>query len=388
VRHRVAMAEIFSLFTPVAKGLEALMGDELRSFGAHEVKETRAGVTFKGTLEMAYRVCLWSRVANRVLLPLKTFPAATPEKLYGGVKSIRWSDHFTPAETIAVDFASSHSAITHTLFGALKVKDAIVDQFRSVQGVRPSVDTVRPNIRINVYLHHDEATVSLDLSGESLHRRGYREEGVAAPLKENLGAAILLQAGIEWPAFMDPMCGSGTLPIEAAMIAANIAPGLRRKHYGFLRWQGHVPALWKRLLAEAEEVQVRNSKRLPRIVGYDADFRAVRVALANVERAGLHGKVHIEKREISACQAVAERGVLAVNPPYGERIGAESGIEPLYKELGDMLKQRFQGWEAYIFTGSPEGAGAIGLKPSRRYVMYNGAIECRLLKYELYAGRR
>lgn len=226
-------------FAATPKGMEELLVDELKALGAQNVEKARAGAMFEGSVETAYRACLWSRIANRVFLPLKTFPAPTQEKLYAGVKSIKWSDHFTNDQTFAVDFASNQSQMTHTQFGALKTKDAIVDQFRSNTGIRPSIDVARPDIRINVYVLNDEATVSLDLSGDSLHKRGYRDEGTPAPLKENLAAAILMLA--EWPRvakeggnFVDPMCGSGTLTIEAAMIAADRAPGLDRKYYGFL----------------------------------------------------------------------------------------------------------------------------------------------------------
>jgi 23S rRNA (guanine2445-N2)-methyltransferase / 23S rRNA (guanine2069-N7)-methyltransferase len=378
--------------------MEPLLEQEVRSLGASDVKVTRAGVSFRGPLETAYRLCLWSRVANRVLLPLKTFAAPNPEKLYGGVKSIRWSDHLTARQTIAVDFSSSQSQITHTHFGALKSKDAVCDQLRSVTGERPSVDPLRADIRINVYLLKDEATVSLDLSGQSMHRRGYREEGVEAPLKENLAAAILMNAG--WPealkkaresgaalpAFMDPMCGSGTLPIEAALMAVDRAPGLAREHWGFTAWKGHVPALWDRVVAEARSREITDRKLLPRIVGYDRDPRAVRVAISNLERAGLTGKVHLEKRELSALEPVEPQGILAVNPPYGERLGEVEELKPTYKLMGDLFKQRFAGWDAFIFTSSSDLAKSVGLRPSRRIVLFNGAIECRLLKFEMYAG--
>lgn len=379
-------------FATAAKGMEQLLADELKALGASEIKAVRAGVSFQGTLETAYRACLWSRTANRILLPLKTFPAPTPEKLYGGVKSIRWSDHLTPKQTMAVDFSATESKITHTHFAALKVKDAVVDQLRSTQGERPSINTARPDLRINVYLFKDEATVSLDLSGDSLHKRGYREEGTPAPLKENLAAAILLMA--DWPkrleehgsswAFLDPMCGSGTLPLEAAMIAAKIAPGIGRTYFGFLGWLGHVPLLWSRLLEEAKDQVIRDRKKLPKIVAYDRDFRAIRVAIENIEKAGLRNLIHVEKRELSECDRIAEHGSIVLNPPYGERMGEEEALVGLYGEIGDQFKQKFQGWEGFVFTGNRELSKKIGLKASRRFVLYNGALECRLLKYELY----
>lgn len=388
--------------------MEPLLVSELSSLGVTGIQEERAGAFFLGTLETAYRVCLWSRIANRVLLPLKTFSASTPEKLYGGVKSIRWSDHLSSKNTLAVDYSFSqtrttseesrpkrsvlNSGISHTHFGALKTKDAIVDQLRSVQGARPSIDPIRPDVRVNVYVLNDQVTVSLDLSGESLHKRGYREQSQAAPLKENLAAAILISA--DWPklsqeagpkaSLLDPMCGSGTLPIEAAWIAARVAPGLMRKHFGFLGWAGHDSRIWKLLVEEAEQTHIRDRKKLPNIVGYDQDFRAVRVALANLERAGLRGVVHIEKRELTFAEKISDRGIFVVNPPYGERLGEVEELKGLYKRIGDSMKQKFKGWDGYVFTGRSELAKSIGLRAARRHVLFNGAIECRLLKFELY----
>jgi 23S rRNA (guanine2445-N2)-methyltransferase / 23S rRNA (guanine2069-N7)-methyltransferase len=389
-------AAVHSFFATTAKGMESLLELEVQELGGQSISATRAGVSFKGTLEIAYRLCLWSRIANRVLLPLGRFSAPTPEKLYGGVKSIRWPDHVPRAGTIAVDLSAAQSQITHTHFGALKVKDAIVDQLRSVQGERPSIDVKRPDVRVNVYLNQDEATVSIDLSGDSLHKRGYREDGAFAPLKENLAAAILMNT--RWReavrnhhpdsfTLLDPMCGSGTLPIEAAMIAADIAPGTGRDYYGFLSWLGHDAALWERLLDESRDRVVRDRKKLPRIVGYDADFRAVRIAIANVERAGLRQSIHIEKRELTDCEKPSERGILVVNPPYGERLGEVEELRGLYTSLGDTMKKKFQGWDGYVFTSSPELSKEIGLKPSRKIVLFNGAIECRLFRYELFGGR-
>jgi 23S rRNA (guanine2445-N2)-methyltransferase / 23S rRNA (guanine2069-N7)-methyltransferase len=379
--------EQYGFFATTALGMEDLLLEEIQNLGGKELQKKKAGVSFKGTLEIGYKACLWSRIANRILLPLSTFPAGDPDRLYAGVRRIHWTDHLTENNTLAVDFSSSKSKITHTHYGALKVKDAIVDQFRAVKGARPSVDPMFPDVRINVYVDQDQATLSLDLSGDSLHRRGYRQDGSKAPLKENLAAAILKLAG--WPrneefSLLDPMCGSGTLPIEAALMAGNIAPGLNRTYFGFLGWQGHVPSLWKRLIQEAKDVQVRDRKKFPKIVGYDEDFRSVRTAIGNVEKAGLHGKIHIEKRELGSCEAISPCGIFVVNPPYGERLGEVEELKGLYQRLGDTLKQKFKGWEGYIFTGSPELAKAIGLKANRRMVLFHGPIECRLLKFDLY----
>jgi 23S rRNA (guanine2445-N2)-methyltransferase / 23S rRNA (guanine2069-N7)-methyltransferase len=389
------MTQIRSFFATAPKGMESVLADELRGMGASGVVEERGGVRFQGPLAMGYRACLWSRTAGRVLLPLKQFPAPDQAKLYGGVKSIRWSDHLTPERTLAVDFTSTRSAITHTQFGALKVKDAIVDQFRSITGVRPSVDLKQPDVRINVHVVEDQATLSLDLSGDSLHKRGYRQEGVYAPLKENLAAAILLHC--DWPAlaargaaFIDPMCGSGTMPIEAAFIATDRAPGLGRKYFGFEKWLGHDAGAWQELLNEARERHAKRiavKKTLPTIVGYDRDPRAVRSAIENIEAAGLHGFVHVEKRELEACTSIAQSGLVVLNPPYGERLGEVEELKPLYKQIGDTFKQRFAGWEGAVFTGNMDLAKHIGLKPSRRIVLFNGPIECRLFRFPLYSGR-
>ena len=384
------MSSSLRLFASAPRGIEPLLADELRALGAENVKETRAGVTFDGDLTLAYRVCLWSRVANRVLLPLAQFPAPTPEALYAGVRAIDWAGHLDQNGTLAVDFNAYRSAITHTHFGALKVKDAVVDQFRERTGVRPSVATDEPDVRINVYVHADLASVSIDLSGESLHRRGYRVATVTAPLKENLAAAILLRAG--WPAIaraggalVDLMCGSGTLPIEGALMASDSAPGLDRTYYGFLRWRGHDAAIWETLLAEARMRRETGIKNLPPIRGYDHDPAAVRVALANVERAGLTGRVHIERRYLADCrnEHVEHAGLVVVNPPYGERLGEESELPGLYRVLGEVLKRCYAGWRAAVFTGNPELGKVMGLRAHKMHVLYNGAIECKLLHFEV-----
>jgi 23S rRNA (guanine2445-N2)-methyltransferase / 23S rRNA (guanine2069-N7)-methyltransferase len=380
----------FSLFAAAPRGLELLLADELRALGAADAREARSGVLFSGDLALAYRACLWSRLANRILLPLAKFPAATPEALYDGVRAIDWSVHLGAENTLAVEFNTSHSAITHSHFGALKVKDAVVDQFRDRTGARPSVATEEPDVRINVYLNNNEAQVSLDLSGESLHRRGYRVKSVTAPLKENLAAAILLRA--RWPeiarsggALVDLMCGSGTFPIEAALMAADIAPGVDRRYFGFLRWRGHDPLLWEELLAEARARREAGVANLPPIRGYDRDSTAVRAALANVAQAGLSGHVHIERRELSDCRAESTNtpGLVVANPPYGERLGEESELPGLYRALGDALKRCYTGWQGAVFTGNPDLGKVMGLRAHKMHVLWNGAIECKLLHFDI-----
>jgi len=384
------MTDTFHFFASAPKGMEALLSAELHDLGATRVQPTRAGVGFRGPLALGYRVCLWSRTASRVLLSLARFPAPSEHALYEGVKALDWEDHLGPADTLAVDVVSSVSRVSHTHFAALKVKDAIVDRLRELSGARPSVDLRRPSVRVNVYLHRDEARLALDLAGEGLHRRGYRSEGVAAPLKENLAAAILLGAG--WPelarsggALLDPMCGSGTLPIEAALMAADIAPGLLRPYFGFLGWRGHRPEVWGELLAEARERRAIGLRRLSSIVGSDADPRAVRVALANLRQAGLEGHVEVQRRDLEAIApppgAGEAGGLLTVNPPYGERIGRTEELADIYIELGRVMRERFPGWRLAVFTGNPGLARHLHQRPEHSATLYNGALACRLLVY-------
>jgi 23S rRNA (guanine2445-N2)-methyltransferase / 23S rRNA (guanine2069-N7)-methyltransferase len=376
-------------FATCPLGLEPLLAEELRGVGAAEVKETRAGVAFAGDLALGYRACLWSRLASRILLQLATFDAPSPEALYDGVRKINWARHLDTDGTLAVDANVWDSAITHSRYAALKIKDAIVDQFRESTGQRPSVDTARPDVRVNLHLDRNVATLSLDLAGESLHRRGYRTEAGEAPIKENLAAAILLRAGWQKVAtdggtLVDLMCGSGTFLIEAALIAADIAPGLLRPYFGFLRWKRHDASAWEALLAEARTRRDAGLSRLAPIRGYDADARVVRTARDNVQRAGLQGHIVVAQRELQACTPEPTApGLVIVNPPYGERLGESPELPALYRELGTQLKKNFPGWRAAVFTGNPDLGKAIGIRAHRMHTLWNGAIECRLLHFEV-----
>jgi 23S rRNA (guanine2445-N2)-methyltransferase / 23S rRNA (guanine2069-N7)-methyltransferase len=380
----------YSFFITTSKGLEECLAEELKTLGAPAtLAPFQGGIACEGTLEMAYRFCLWSRIANRVLLFLKAFDAYTPEALYAGVQSIDWSDHMTEDSSFCVDFNLSSSQITHSHYAALKVKDAIVDQFRAKFGARPTVDTFRPDLRINVYLYHNEAHVSIDLAGDSLHKRGYRDQGGgAAPLKENLAAGILQLTGFNTntPALLDPMCGSGTLAIEAGWIVQKRAPALGRRYFGFQGWQGHIPSLWRRLVEEANDLLIRNPAHLPRIQGHDHNPKMVDLANLHAKKSELDSIVHFSQKEFSDCEPTAETGILVINPPYGERLGEEEELKGLYQVMGNCFKQRFAGWTAYVLTGNLELAKAIHLKPARRFVLFNGPIECRLLKYEMFQG--
>jgi 23S rRNA (guanine2445-N2)-methyltransferase / 23S rRNA (guanine2069-N7)-methyltransferase len=378
------------IFVSCPPGVADLTAAELRNCGATQTSEFKLGVQAEGSLEVAYRACLWSRTASRVLLPLGTFPAATQEQLYEGVSAIDWQQHIGPTGTLAIDFGGASSGITHTHFGALKTKDAIVDQIRARTGERPSVQLEQPDVRIDVRLDRDRATVSLDLSGESLHRRAYRARGVAAPLKENLAAAVLLRCG--WPAivqeggdFLDPMCGSGTLIIEAAMMALDIAPGSLRSHFGFIGWLGHDRALWERLVEEARARREAGASRRITLRGYDSDPMAVRAALENTERAQLRGFTHVERRDVEQLtrESEAATGLVVTNPPYGERIGDQERLQSLYETLGARLREHFEGWKAAVLTGNPPLAKAMGINARRTHTLFNGRIECRLLRFDV-----
>lgn len=381
----------YQLFATTPKAMEDILANELKALGAKNVKQKMAGVAFEGDLKLAYQACLWLRTASRVLLLLDTFEVKSQQDLYAGVQRTDWSKHLNADDSLAVSFNSkNNSAITHSHFGALKVKDAIVDQMRSQFGTRPDIDTERPSIRVNVYLHNEIAQLSLDLSGESLHKRGYRATQVIAPIKESLAAAMLLRVG--WPAMaaqgkslLDPMCGSGTLLTEGALIAGDIAPGLQRDYFGFLGWKSHDETLWQALLDEARQRRDIGMDKLPVMVGFDQDRRTVTAALQHIENLGLQSKIHIEKRDISEASAAESwpKGLLICNPPYGERLGDEAQAATLYRTFGEILKQQFKGWQAAIIIGDPELGFRLGVRSQKPITMFNGALECKLLRLDI-----
>lgn len=378
-------------FATTARGTEPVLASELRELGVAAVEERRGGVAFGEPLEDAYRACLWSRVGSRVLLPLVSFEALDARMLYDGASRVNWSLHLGPEKTLAVEVAGKDAPAGPPHFVALKVKDAIVDRIRAAEGMRPSVDTERPDLRIHVHLAGSQVTLSLDLAGESLHRRGIARTGTPAPLKENLAAAILRLAGwqarcLELP-LLDPMCGSGTFLIEAVWMALDVAPGLARSRFGAEGWRGHDAALWARLRAEAQDRRRAAESREVRIAGTDASPGAVQTARANLERAGIARHVRLEQRTLAeAVPPWPEPGLIVTNPPYGERLGEAGELGPLYEQLGDVLKQRFPGWTAWVLSGNPALAKRIGLRPATRHVLFNGPIECRLLEIPISAA--
>lgn len=371
-----------SCFAAVPRGVEELTAAELEALGIEGVAVNKGGVAFNADRAALYRANLWLRTASRVLVQLAVFPCSSPEELYAGVFAINWTELILPTMTLAVDCNLRDSVMTHSKYVALKTKDAVVDRIREACGSRPSIDTAAPDVRINVHLSRNVCTISLDSSGEPLDRRGYRLERNDAPVRETLAAAIVALTG--WDGSIplaDPMCGSGTIPIEAALLAGRVAPGLQRS-FGFERWLDFDAALWRRLLREAEE----GVRKLPLglISGYDLDSRALGVATRNAAKAGFTGQLHFFHAELEAFHPEGDTGVVIINPPYGKRLGEDDDLRELYCRIGDILKQRCRGWTGYVLTGNMELAKYIGLKAARRYVLFNGPIECRLLKYDLY----
>ena len=372
----------YTYFATAARGLEPVVAAELRALGFDTISETTGGVAFQGSLSAGYKANLWLRSATRVLLRLAHFPAQSPQALYEAARQLPWEEFLSVYQTLAVHANVRDSAMTHSHYVALKTKDAIVDRFRDKFGRRPSVDTRMPDVQINVHLAADQCTISLDMSGDSLHKRGYRTRTGSAPLNEALAAGILHLAGYDGTQpFYDPMCGSGTFVIEAALIAGNIAPGLTRERFGFMSWSTFAQESWHELLQEAREAQ----KPIPvPIAGSDISGPMITMALKNARRANVLQHVKLRRSDISEVTSPAETGIVLCNPPYGERIGEKKALQALYRRIGDVYKQRFRGHNGFIFTGNIELLKSVGLKTNQRIILYNGPIESRLVRYALY----
>jgi 23S rRNA (guanine2445-N2)-methyltransferase / 23S rRNA (guanine2069-N7)-methyltransferase len=384
----------YQFFATCPKSLEGLLFQELTQLGATDLRETVAGVYFSGDLRLAYKVNLWSRLANKVLLPLNDFPVDSQEALYEGIRKIHWQDHLNPSGSLLIDFTGTNDAIRNTQFGAMKIKDGIVDCLRDFSGDRPSIAKRDPDLRVNARLSKDRLIVSIDLSGESLHRRGYRLKQGIAPLKENLAAGILLRAG--WPqiakeggALLDPMCGSATFLIEAALIAADIAPGLARASFGFERWLNHQNDIWLDLRDEAHQRKRigLDQHNLPEIRGYDADLSVIRAAEENIVTAELDHWLRVSRKELREFKKPTHKnldtGLILTNPPYGERLGDIESLKLLYGHLGERMRTEFQGWKAAVFTGNPELGKQMGLRADKKYKFFNGTIASELLTFAI-----
>ncbi len=367
----------YNLVAVCASGLENLVAEEAESFSAKNVQTLYGAVTFEAPLKTAYSLCLWSRFASRILLNLLEFSAPDTDRLYKGALGINWDEHLGLDSSFAIDCTVVNSQAVNSKFAALRIKDAVADWFRERYDKRPDVKTRQPDVRIGLFLNGEKATISIDLSGESLHRRGYRSATGKAPLKESLAAAIVHFSG--WnkdlgprTMFLDPMCGSGTLLIEAALIYGDVAPGLGRNYFGFLKWKKHDPNLWNRLVSDAIEREENGQKKTwPRILGYDYDRATVRAAIENIEKAGLTGRVHAETQELAILEnpiinpKKGETGIFVINPPYGERLAEINEAKYLYKCIGRKLKEKFSNWQAAIFTANPDLADVFGLKSKK-----------------------
>ncbi|RYC48512.1 bifunctional 23S rRNA (guanine(2069)-N(7))-methyltransferase RlmK/23S rRNA (guanine(2445)-N(2))-methyltransferase RlmL [Pectobacterium zantedeschiae] len=377
-----------ALFASTARGLEELLKSELESLGAQSCAVVQGGVHFEGDNRLLYQSLLWSRLASRILLPLNEFKVHSDLDLYLGVQAIDWSTIFSIDKTFAVHFTGTNEDIRNSQYGALKVKDAIVDSFTRKTGQRPDVAKQQPDIRVNVFLQRDTASVSLDLSGEGLHQRGYRDLAGLAPLKENLAAAIVLRSGWQnGTPMVDPMCGSGTLLIEAAMIASDRAPGLHRTHWGFNAWLKHDAELWHELTSEAQQ---RASQGLQattsRFFGSDNDRRVIEIAKANARRAGVAELISFGVKDAAQLQnplPEGPKGTVISNPPYGERLESEPALIALHNMLGRKMKSDFGGWQLSLFSASPELLSCLQLRAERQFKAKNGPLDCVQKNYQL-----
>lgn len=380
-----------SLFASTARGLEELLKTELDALGAQDLQVVQGGVHFRADDRVMYQSLLWSRLASRILLPLGEFGVWSDLDLYVGAQSIPWTEMFDSSTSFAIHFSGTNEVIRNSQFGALRIKDAIVDSFTRQNLERPSVDREQPGIRINAWLNKDRVSIALDLSGDALHQRGYRQQTGQAPLKETLAAAIVMRSG--WQSttpLIDPMCGSGTLLLEAALMATDRAPGLLRTHWGFNRWKNHNQAVWQEVLAEAKErARVGTAATTARFFGYDNDSRVLESARANARRAGVFELFTFAQQDVIklknplAGQEIT--GTVLSNPPYGERLESEPTLIALHSLLGRIMKQQFGGWNLSLFSASPELLSCLQLRADRQFKAKNGPLECVQKNYQLAA---
>ncbi len=367
-------------------GVEEVLCEELTALGAENVRTLVRAVEFEGDLEVLYKANLLCRTALRILKPYKTFEAANENMLYHEMQNIDWSEHFSLDQTFAINTTLNQSTLNHSQYAALKAKDAIVDQFREKTGDRPNVDIDEPDLRIHLHIYRDQCTLSFDASGDSLHKRGYRDYTNQAPMNEALAAALLIISGWDKKTpFADFMCGSGTLLIEAGMMARNIAPNKLRKRFGFESWNDFDATLWKKVKQDAIAAEIET----PGLKIYGGDISGVVLdkARQNIENAGLRDLIHLKKTPFERFTPVGETGTMITNPPYGLRI-EPADIMSMYQSMGDVMKQKFKGWTCWIFTGNLEVAKFIGLRPTRKILLYNGPLECRFLKFQIYDGTK
>ncbi len=362
-------------------GLEPVLAEELRALGASEIRPLKRAVSFVGDTSLLYRANYELRTALRILVPIHSFSAYNERDLYEAVREINWAVYMGVGDTLAVDAIAQGEVFRHSQYVGLLTKDAIVDQFRDRYNRRPNVSTTGPTLRINVHVQGNHADISLDASGDSLHRRNYRRDTVEAPLNEVLAAGMVMLSGWNGQgSFVDPMCGSGTLPIEAAMLATNTPPQIKREAFGFFKWPDFDQKLWKKLKAEAD------SKIQPfefQILAGDKDPRARNSTALNLMSAGLETAVRVEKTPFEKLEPPEPRGTLVMNPPYDERLKIEDTVA-FYKSIGDVLKKRWPGWSAWIISSNRDALKHIGLKSAQKITLFNGALECSFQKFEMY----
>lgn len=366
-------------------GLEDVLARELSDLGAAEIEKANRAVLFSGDMGLMYSVNYMSRCAVSVLNVIAEFEIRSADDLYLKSQKISWDRYLDPESTFSVIPVVKSVHFNHTGYAGLKLKDSIADYFRNRTGIRPSVDSVNPSLIVSLHISNQHVTISLDSSGEPLFKRGYRRSGVSAPLNEVLAAGMIMLSG--WNAdslLLDPMCGSGTIPIEAAMLAAKIPPGKKRASFAFQRWKNYDAALFENVKSKYDGNIIDPGKK---ILGYDVSEQAVNLAAANTVFAGVQDFVEIIQTDFKELKPQAERGMLIINPPYGERL-LQDETDSLYSMIGTVLKHNFPGFEAWIISSNKESLKRIGLKPVRKYVLFNGPLECTYLKYELYEGSR
>jgi putative N6-adenine-specific DNA methylase len=377
------MEQNFELIAKTFMGLEPVLAKELTQLGVNDVKIGRRMVSFTGDKEMMYRANFQLHTAIRILKPIRHFKAKSADDVYEEIKKIDWTQYLGNEKTFTVDSVVFSEEFRHSKFVSYKVKDAIVDQFREKTGKRPNISVANPDIRLNIHIAEDQCTLSLDSSGESLHRRGYRQESVEAPLNEVLAAGMILMSGWKGDTdFIDPMCGSGTILIEAALIAKNMAPGLFRKEYAFEKWPDFDADLFDSIYND--ESQEREFKH--HIYGYDVDIKAVNTATLNVKAAGLTNVITVKQQDFKDFTQPQEKSIIITNPPYGERISTPD-LLGTYKMIGERLKHQFKGNDAWVLSYREECFDQIGLKPSIKIPLYNGSLECEFRKYQMFDGK-
>jgi len=365
------------------QGLENVLAKELELLGAEDITILKRAVSFSGNKELLYKSNLHLRTALRILHPIYTFIATNENDLYKKVSEFDWSAYLKLSQTFAIDSVVFSDYFTHSKYVALKCKDAIVDQFRDKTGKRPSIETKTPDVQFNVHVYKDEFTISIDSSGDSLHKRGYRNSQHDAPLNEVLAAGMLLLTGWEKSIpLIDPMCGSGTILMEATMIACNMPPQINRKTYGFMNWNDYEPELWNKVYEDAKSNINRSEIN---ITGGDISRRSIDISKESLIKFGFHRDIRINKTSFLDFLPKSSTGMLIMNPPYGER-QKEDDIFSLYKNIGSHLKQNFAGFDAWILSSNKDALKFIGLHPSKKLTLFNGALECKFQKFSLYQG--